>query len=129
MKFFLDNTFSPREARGLSALFDEHSFLHLRERWPEDAHDQAWMSELTREGGWCVITHDMALSREHRYLVEAHRRSTNVLVFLTRPWSTMRLPDRFALFVKRFERLSAEVGRSRHGTVLRLTPRGAIVRL
>lgn len=61
MKFFFDNNLSPDLARGLALLrrpFDEE-IVHLRDRYDDGGTpDTTWLSDLTEEGDWVVISAD-----------------------------------------------------------------------
>lgn len=129
MKFFLDNTFSPREARSFAALFaPDLEIVHLRETWPQDAKDEEWLPALIREGDWVILTHDRSIRRDHEYIVDTLRTSSCVAIFLAKSWQEMRLVSRHAKLLLYFERMVAEVAKSRRGTVLHLGPRGKLRR-
>ncbi|MCJ2118241.1 hypothetical protein MKK65_16980 [Methylobacterium sp. J-001] len=64
MKVFVDENLSPALARALAALFaGEHQILHIRERYGPGVTDLQWISELSREGGWVVISGDRRIRR------------------------------------------------------------------
>lgn len=56
MKLLLDHNLSPKLARALQAIFDEHTIVPLRDRFEKDTTDEAWISALDKEGGWAVLT-------------------------------------------------------------------------
>ena len=61
MKFFFDNTMPKRLVVALRILTeDEHQLVSLPDRFRADTPDAEWISELSGEGGWVVISSDMA---------------------------------------------------------------------
>jgi len=64
VKVVVDENLSPALARALAALFaGEHQILHIRERYGPGVTDLQWISELSREGGWVVISGDRRIRR------------------------------------------------------------------
>jgi len=64
VKVFVDENLSPALARAPAALFaGEHQILHIRERYGPGVTDLQWISELSREGGWVVISGDRRIRR------------------------------------------------------------------
>ena len=61
MTFFLDNNLSPILAGGLRGFGED--VHHLREVFPPDAPDEAWLPEI-RERGWYLVTHDKRIPRK-----------------------------------------------------------------
>ena len=61
MKLLLDNL-SPRIARALHELFKpDHEIVALRDRFPENISDTAYIAALHGEGGWAVLTRDLRI--------------------------------------------------------------------
>ncbi len=90
MKLFLDNNLTPRIAAAIRPLVEPygHTVVHLRERFPADTSDEAWLSALSAERGWCVLTFDRGIRKK------PHERSlwltTDVVIFfLARGWNRM----------------------------------------
>lgn len=64
MKVFLDNNLSPRLAESMSALFaDQHQIVHLRSKFMGSISDEEWISGLSAEGGWVVLSSDRRILR------------------------------------------------------------------
>lgn len=63
MRFFFDNCLPPRLARSLNENFgpDGHTFTYLRERFPPNAPDEAWLLALADEGEWIVVSGDLGI--------------------------------------------------------------------
>lgn len=60
MNFLLDNNLPPALARALNELTraDGHSVLPLKDKFPQNTTDVEWISVLSDEGGWAVISQD-----------------------------------------------------------------------
>jgi len=62
VKFCFDNNLPPDLAHALSTLSRGESpsidVIHLRDRFPQDAEDLAWIPALGKEGGWIVVSQD-----------------------------------------------------------------------
>jgi len=65
VKLLFDHNISPKVARAIHELVKDRGFeaRPLRDRFPPDASDRAWISELGREGGWAVISGDRSITR------------------------------------------------------------------
>ncbi|MEM6683166.1 MAG: hypothetical protein AAF607_13090 [Pseudomonadota bacterium] len=64
MKLFVDANLPPRLARGLNALLEpDNQIIHATERFSDATPDLVWMSALSKEGGWSVITADRKILR------------------------------------------------------------------
>ncbi|GAB7543672.1 hypothetical protein CS8_033440 [Cupriavidus sp. 8B] len=62
----------------------------MRDRFPQDTTDAAWIDALSQEGGWAVITHDKLNKGLER---EALRRAGLIVFFLDKSWSNHRFWD------------------------------------
>ena len=88
----MDNNLSPSLARSFDPLFDEHQFISLREKFPENIKDVEWMGALDAEGGWAALTTERRLkTRPHERL--ALDRSKIVFFFLTGSWLKFSVPE------------------------------------
>lgn len=60
MKLLIDNNLPPRLGRGLGEMFAGlHEVQHIKDKFGTgDLPDDAWIVELGREGGWCVLSGD-----------------------------------------------------------------------
>lgn len=65
MKLLFDNNMSPHIARGLDKLFNgAHQIIALRDYFGRaDLSDVEWISRLGKEGGWCVVSEDVRITR------------------------------------------------------------------
>lgn len=93
MKFLLDNNLSPHFAAGLAgfAARDGDIVVHIRDRFPVDVADIEWMSALTAEGGWAVVTRDRLTRNPAERAVL--RRGGLTAFILARGWASLRYWD------------------------------------
>jgi predicted nuclease of predicted toxin-antitoxin system len=70
VKLLLDHNLSPKLARALQSIFDEHTIVPLRDRFEKTTSDEVWISVLDKEGGWAVLTKDLRIrTRPHERAV------------------------------------------------------------
>jgi PIN like domain len=86
VKYFVDNNLPPALARAMHALGESygHETWHLRQRFAQTTLDSAWISALSSEGGWSVITHDKLNKGLER---EALRKAGLIVFFLDKGWA------------------------------------------
>lgn len=90
MKFMLDHNLAPGLARALHELckVDGHSVVALRDKFPENATDEAWVRALGQEGGWAVVSGDRTI-----FQTEAAKRAWQEvrlpIFFLAKGWSNL----------------------------------------
>ncbi len=98
MKLLADHNLSPAIARSLQHLYPDHTFVALRDRFPPDTADVGWMTELSREGGWAVLTKDLRIqSKPHERL--ALDRSKIVFFFMGGAWRKYSVPETAARLI------------------------------
>ena len=90
MKFYFDNNLSPHLARAMSELaVDEEEgdevVFRPRDRGMDRMKDPEYIDILSREGGWTIVTTDVAMSR-NPHLVRALASSGLVSVSLRPGW-------------------------------------------
>lgn len=84
MKVLLDENLSPALARALNALFaGEHSVVHVREKFGPGVTDVEWITALSAEGRWIVISGDRRIAR-NKVEYRAFQTSRLVGFFLSR---------------------------------------------
>lgn len=100
MKVFFDHNMSPALARAVRELFrDRHEIAILSEKFRRDATDMAWITALSREGRWLVISEDRRITKNDAERA-AFRSSRLVGIFLAK--AVHKAP-----VVKKMERLLA----------------------
>lgn len=84
MKVLLDENLSPTLARALAALFvDRHDVVHLREKFGPKVTDGEWITTLSAEGRWIVISGDRRITR-NRAEYQIFRNSQLIGFFLSK---------------------------------------------
>ena len=80
----VDENLPPALARSLDALFvKQHEIIHLRDRYGPAVTDLEWISELSAEGRWAIISGDRRITRVHAEY-QAFRNSRLTGFFLSR---------------------------------------------
>lgn len=100
MRIFFDHNMSPALARAVRELFrDQHEIAILSEKFARHASDIEWITGLSREGRWLIISEDRRITRNHAEY-SAFRNSKLVGIFLAK--SVHKAP-----VVKKMERILA----------------------
>jgi predicted nuclease of predicted toxin-antitoxin system len=64
VKVLIDENLPPALARAFDALFaPQHEIVHLRKRFGPGVKDVEWITTLSREGRWVVISADRRITR------------------------------------------------------------------
>lgn len=64
MRVFFDHNLSPTLARAIHELFSpEHEARALRDKFRPDISDIEWITELSKEGLWIVLSGDRRITR------------------------------------------------------------------
>ena len=83
MKVFFDHNMSPALARAFRELFkNEHEITTLAEKFRTNTPDTEWISELSREGQWAIISGDRRITKNHTEY-HAFRNSNLIGLFLS----------------------------------------------
>ncbi|MGO6814936.1 DUF5615 family PIN-like protein [Rhizobium brockwellii] len=84
MKVLVDENLPPALARSLNALFaGKHEVIHIRDRFGPGVKDVEWISQLSSEGRWIVISGDRRITR-NKAEYNAFRNSHLVGFFLSK---------------------------------------------
>jgi PIN like domain len=84
VKVIFDNNLSPALPRALQELFKgQHEIVALRDKFRGAPTDVEWITELSREGNWIVISGDRRITR-NRAEYQAFRNSRLVGFFLSK---------------------------------------------
>jgi hypothetical protein len=84
LKVLVDENLPPALARSLNALFAGiHEIIHLRDRYGPGVRDLVWISDLSSEGRWIVISGDRRIMR-NRAEYSAFRASNLIGFFLSK---------------------------------------------
>jgi hypothetical protein len=64
LKLLFDNNVSPKVARAIHELISPHDVaVPLRDKFSHGAKDIEWIAELGKEGGWCVVSGDLRITK------------------------------------------------------------------
>lgn len=65
MKLLFDHNISPKVARSINELVrdDQSVAVSLRDKFPIDTTDLAWITQLGTEGGWAVVSGDRRITK------------------------------------------------------------------
>jgi predicted nuclease of predicted toxin-antitoxin system len=108
LRLLCDNNLSPRIARCLRVLFEpQHEIVALREKFSHAAPDLEWISALSNEGGWAVLTKDLRLrTRPHERVVLDQSRI--VYFFLAGSWSKYSVEETAARLIRLVPKMAAQ---------------------
>ncbi|HTD32291.1 MAG TPA: hypothetical protein VK665_01420 [Candidatus Elarobacter sp.] len=122
MTFFFDNTFPPQLVKILVILgVDAH---HLQDDFPPDTLDVDWIPEVGKKG-WVVVTGDRRISKkppERKALQEANV----IAVFMSKGFTSKKIFDIVASFVKWWPEIEYAVSRVKPGTSLEVGVNGKV---
>lgn len=108
MKLLLDHNLSPKLARALQAIFDDHTIISLRDRFASNTSDEEWISALDKDGGWAVLTKDLRIrTRPHERA--ALDRSKIVFFFLAGSWKGFSVEETAARLIRLIPKIAAQV--------------------
>lgn len=104
MKFFVDNNLPQALAHALNALStpENHSVIHLKDKFPQDTEDSVWIEALSKEGGWVVLTHDNLNKGIER---EVLRQAGLLVFFLDKSWSNHKFWEKAYQLVRWWPRI------------------------
>lgn len=95
MKYLLDNNLPPALARALHTLtcsqYDTHAVEALKDKFPPNTPDEAWIQALADEGDWVVISHDKFRKAAEP---EVLRRAGLIVFLLGKTWSKVTFWDK-----------------------------------
>jgi PIN like domain len=120
--FFFDNTFPPQLAKILVILGVDAR--HLQDDFPPDTLDVDWIPEVGKRG-WVVVTGDRRISKkppERKALQEANV----IAVFMSKGFTSKKIFDIVASFVKWWPEIEYAVSRVKPGTSLEVGVNGKV---
>ena len=113
MKCLFDNNMPSRLAKTLNFLEEKDGIVveHLREKFPPNIPDIDWIKELSKEGGWFVITKDSQIrSRSHER--KAWQESKIPIIFLQKSWVKKDFWEMTWRFIKCWPDLKKNINRN-----------------
>jgi PIN like domain len=100
----------PKVVEALKILDSNHAIVHLRERFPENTPDAEWISALSKEGDWIIISGDVRITRNPGER-EAWLESKLLSFFLAKGWTNQSLWDQAWRFIKWWPRIVEQSSR------------------
>ena len=104
MNFFFDNTMSGRVVEAIRILDTDHKIVHLRDRFSADTPDATWISALSEESDWIIVSGDVRITRNPGERA-AWLESKLLAFFLAKGWTSQSLWDQAWRFVKWWPRI------------------------
>jgi len=104
LKFFFDTCVSSRIVKVLRILteYQEVELVHLSDKYDEPSiPDPQWLSDLSKEGDWVVISADPRISRS-RVEQAAWKEAKLTTFFLTDGWVNRNIYDQTAELIQRW---------------------------
>jgi hypothetical protein len=99
VKLLFDHNLSHALPRSLTPLFPEHEFVALADKFAQDTSDVDWITALSDEGGWSVLTKDLRIQfRPHERL--ALDRAKIVFYFLDGAWRKYPVAETAARLIR-----------------------------
>lgn len=126
MRFFFDNNLPARLARALQVLAaPEHEVIHLKEKFPPNTPDGVWMSGLTKELDWVIISGDVRIGKNPHEL-RAWRAAGHTIFFLKPGWTNLEFWTQAQKFIKCFPAIIASAEKAKSGDVFTVALNGKI---
>lgn len=110
MKFFFDNTMSRKVVGALQVLDSSQQIVHLTARFPADTPDAEWISTLSAEEDWIIISGDVRITRNPGERA-AWLESRLLAFFLAKGWTNQPLWEQAWRFVKWWPRIVEQAAR------------------
>ena len=123
MKCLLDNNLPPSLAKALDALSihqfsDLEQVIALREKFPSDTADIAWIQALGQEGDWFVLSADKF--RKNGDLERKALRQSKLIVFcLSKQWSDQPYWEKSAHLLRWWPHIVEQAQRFQGGAAFR----------
>jgi len=126
VRFFFDNNLPPKLAKSLHVLAaPEHEVIHLKEKFPQDSSDEAWMNGLAKELDWVIISGDNRITK-NPHEIEAWRAAGHTTFFLKPGWTNYDFWTQAYKFVKCFPDIIARAGKAKSGEFFLVAGNGKI---
>ena len=126
MRFFFDNNLPPKLARSLHVLVvPEHEVIHLKEKFPQNTSDEAWMNGLAKELDWIIISGDNRITK-NPHEVQAWRAAGHTTFFLKPGWTNYSFWIQAYKFVKCFPDIMVVARKAKSGDFFFVAGNGKI---
>jgi hypothetical protein len=126
VRFFLDNNLAPKIARALNRLLEpDHTAEHLRDKFARNTPDEVWMSDLSQEAHWVILSGDSEISR-NPHEVRAWKEAGHPIFFLKPAWTHLPLWESASKLFHRFPEIIKLAEKAAPGDGFYVPVRGAI---
>ena len=96
---------------------EKYQVIHLRDRFPPNTSDTEWITALSQEGDWTVVTHDR-LNKGHER--EVLRRAQIKVFLLDRSWKDQSFWSKADQLIRWWPRIVEQSERIRGGAAFRV---------
>jgi hypothetical protein len=117
----------PKLAKTLNFLEGDDGITveHLKEKFPPNTPDIEWITKLSKEGKWFIITQDNQI-RKRSLEKKAWRESHIPIIFLQKSWIKLNLWEMAWRLIKYWPDLKETVTRNRKNESFQLTINGKV---
>lgn len=125
----IDENLPPAMAKALAALFiGRHTVIHLRDRFGPGVKDLDWITELSNDGRWVVISGDRRITRVHAEL-QAFHNSRLVGFFLAKGLYKAKLTKQMERILALWDVIEQQAGLVHGGAMFELPVTSTRLRL
>ncbi len=105
MRFIFDANLSPRLPRALNQLYapDKHAIVAHVDKFKHDAKDPDWISALSKEGNWIILSCD--LFKKNPIEREAIANCGLLVYVMTKGWGNLGFDDKAWKLVRWWPRI------------------------
>jgi hypothetical protein len=127
MKCLFDNNMPPKLAKTLNFLEGDDGMTveHLKEKFPPDTPDIEWITKLSKEGKWFIITQDNQI-RKRSPEKKAWKESHIPIIFLQKSWIRLNLWEMAWRLIKYWPELKENISLNRKNESFQLTINGKV---
>jgi hypothetical protein len=106
----------------------DHTFTHLQDKFSPNTTDEAWFSELGREGDWTIISGDYRIGKSAHERAAWHESGLTVF-FLNKGWTNIELFQQHSKLAGVISGIIAEAGKAKPGSGFSIALNGKITRV
>jgi len=127
MKCLFDNNMPPKLAKTLNFLEGDDGMTveHLKEKFPPNTPDIEWITKLSKEGKWFIITQDNQI-RKRSPEKKAWQESHIPIIFLQKSWIKLNLWEMAWRLIKYWPELKENINLNRKNESFQLTINGKV---
>ena len=127
MKCLFDNNMPPKLAKTLNFLEGDDGITveHLKEKFLPNTPDIEWITKLSKESKWFIITQDNQI-RKRSLEKKAWQESHIPIIFLQKSWIKLNLWEMAWRLIKYWPELKETVTRNRKNESFQLTINGKV---